>query len=164
MNDIGSRIAIIVKKNGGKNVAFAERLNIDSSYVTQLVNGKRSPSERLILAICREFNVRREWLETGEGAMELETQSQMLDRVARRYSKSRTFRALLDVFMQLDEEGQDSVETYIEKLTDALARSEDPAGVEITQEDLAKNEKHVLEYVEKGEEKGLDKMSKAAGK
>ena len=66
--------------------------------------------------------------------------------------------------MQLDEEGQDSVETYIEKLTDALARSEDPAGVEITQEDLAKNEKHVLEYVEKGEEKGLDKMSKAAGK
>lgn len=139
MNDIGSRIAIIVKKNGGKNVAFAERLNIDSSYVTQLVNGKRSPSERLILAICREFNVRREWLETGEGAMELETQSQMLDRVARRYSKSRTFRALLDVFMQLDEEGQDSVETYIEKLTDALARSEDPAGVEITQEGLAKN-------------------------
>lgn len=139
MNDIGSRIAIIVKKNGGKNVAFAERLNIDSSYVTQLVNGKRSPSERLILAICREFNVRREWLETGDGAMELETQSQTLDRVARRYSKSRTFRALLDVFMQLDEEGQDNVEAYIEKLTYALARGEDPAGVEITQEDLAKN-------------------------
>lgn len=139
MNDIGSRIAIVVKKNGGKNVAFAERLNIDSSYVTQLINGKRSPSERLILAICREFNVRREWLETGEGAMELETQSQMMDRVARRYSKSRTFRALLDVFMQLDEDGQDSVETYIERLTDALARGEDPAGVEITQEDLAKN-------------------------
>ena len=158
------RIKELRKSKNLTQVEFGARVGLTGSAITTYEKGVRIPSNTVITAICREFNVRREWLETGEGAMELETQSQTLDRVARRYSKSRTFRALLDVFMQLDEEGQDNVETYIEKLTDALARGEDPASVEITQEDLAKNEKHVLEYVEKGEEKGLDKMSKAAGK
>lgn len=133
------RIKELRKSKNLTQVEFGARIGLTGSAITTYEKGVRIPSNTVITAICREFNVRREWLETGEGAMELETQSQMLDRVARRYSKSRTFRALLDVFMQLDEEGQDSVETYIEKLTDALARSEDPAGVEITQEDLAKN-------------------------
>lgn len=130
MNDIGSRIAIIVKKNGGKNVAFAERLNIDPSYVTQLINGKRSPSERLILTICREFDVRREWLETGKGKMNAQNRCNTLDRIAKRYSDSPTFRAMLDVYAELDADGQEAVERYIARLSKALEEGRDPAATD----------------------------------
>ena len=127
MNDIGSRIAIIVKKNGGKNVAFAERLNIDPSYVTQLINGKRSPIERLILTICREFDIQREWLETGKGKMSAQSRCNTLDKVAKRYSDSPTFRAMLDVYAELDADGQEAVERYIARLSKALEEGRDPA-------------------------------------
>lgn len=68
-NTIGSRIDSVVRSLEMKKVQFAERLKIDQSYVTQLTNGKRNPSDRLISDICREFNVSEDWLRTGNGQM-----------------------------------------------------------------------------------------------
>lgn len=67
--DINTRIGLIIEKLDIKKVAFASRLKIDQSYVTQLTNGKRNPSDRLISDICREFNVNENWLRTGKGKM-----------------------------------------------------------------------------------------------
>lgn len=47
--------------------AFAERIGISSSAVALIETGKNNPSEQTIRAICSEFRVFREWLETGEG-------------------------------------------------------------------------------------------------
>lgn len=66
-NDIGSRIDELITSLKIKKVRFAERLGIDQSYVTQLTSGRRNPSDLLIGAICREFNVNEKWLRTGEG-------------------------------------------------------------------------------------------------
>lgn len=68
-NDIGSRIDELITSLKIKKVRFAERLGIDQSYVTQLTSGRRNPSDLLIGAICREFNVNEKWLRTGEGEM-----------------------------------------------------------------------------------------------
>lgn len=69
-NDIGSRIDELITSLKIKKVRFAERLGIDQSYVTQLTSGRRNPSDLLIGAICREFNVNEKWLRTGEGGDE----------------------------------------------------------------------------------------------
>ena len=66
---IGERILRIIQEQGLKKVAFARRIKVDQAYVTQLTTGKRNPSDRLIDAICREFNIRETWLRTGEGEM-----------------------------------------------------------------------------------------------
>lgn len=71
-NDIGSRIDELITSLKIKKVRFAERLGIDQSYVTQLTSGRRNPSDLLIGAICREFNVNEKWLRTGEGEMFLQ--------------------------------------------------------------------------------------------
>ena len=47
--------------------AFAERIGVTSSSVAKLESGENNPSEQTIRAICKEFNVNRRWLETGEG-------------------------------------------------------------------------------------------------
>ena len=69
LESIGERIGRVIESAGLKKVRFAEKLKIDQSYVTQLVNGKRNPSDRTISDICREFNVSEQWLRTGEGEM-----------------------------------------------------------------------------------------------
>lgn len=129
MNSIGYRIGMIIEKNNCKKVVFAERLKIDQSYVSQLVSGKRSPSERLIESICKEFNVNRTWLETGEGEMLAETTSRTLDRIRERYGASDIFRAMLDVYATMTSAQQDAFEEYINLLAQAVAMGQNPATV-----------------------------------
>lgn len=67
---INTQIDLLIKKINIKKVDFAKKLKIDQSYVTRLIKGDNLPSERLIDDICREFNVNKNWLLTGEGGEE----------------------------------------------------------------------------------------------
>lgn len=71
MPTINNRIVELIDNFGIKKIQFAEKLGISTAYASQLCSGVRTPSDRTIADICREFNVRREWLETGEGPMKL---------------------------------------------------------------------------------------------
>lgn len=71
MPTINSRIVELIDNFGIKKIQFAEKMGISTAYASQLCSGVRTPSDRTIADICREFNVRREWLETGEGPMKL---------------------------------------------------------------------------------------------
>lgn len=68
-DSIGFRVGDVIKTLGMKKVRFAERVGVDQSYMTKLTKGVGRPSELLIAAICREFNVNEDWLRTGEGEM-----------------------------------------------------------------------------------------------
>ena len=72
MESINDRIAWCVKDSGLTKTAFAEKINVTQQYVSNLCLGKKSPSDRTIADICREFNVNEDWLRTGEGSMFLE--------------------------------------------------------------------------------------------
>ena len=62
-----NRIAFI-RKNAGLNQAdFAKRLNLTKNYISLIETGNRTPGDRTIVDICREFGVDRIWLETGAG-------------------------------------------------------------------------------------------------
>ena len=64
-----SRIKILRSELGLSMSAFGARVGVGSSSIAKIETGVNSPSEQTIRAICSEFNVRREWLETGEGDM-----------------------------------------------------------------------------------------------
>lgn len=49
--------------------AFADRIGISGPSVARLESGENNPGEQTIRAICREFGVRREWLELGHEPM-----------------------------------------------------------------------------------------------
>lgn len=46
---------------------MANRLGLSRNYISLIENGNRTPSDRTIADICREFGVDRIWLETGVG-------------------------------------------------------------------------------------------------
>lgn len=72
MEDIAFRISEIIKNDcNGNRSELARRINLAPAYVSQLCTGIRAPSDRTILDICREFNVREEWLRNGNGEMKV---------------------------------------------------------------------------------------------
>ena len=64
---MNTRIAFVRKKNGLNQQEFADRITLTKNYVSIMETGARSPSDRTISDICREFGVNRVWLETGKG-------------------------------------------------------------------------------------------------
>ena len=83
MVNISDRISQVVKESGLTKTAFAKRINISQPYLSQLCGGGYTPSDRTIADISREFHVRREWLETGEGPMRLPEPDDDLDYINR---------------------------------------------------------------------------------
>lgn len=49
--------------------AFAERIKVSSSAVSQWETGDKNPSKVYIRAIASEFGINETWLLTGEGSM-----------------------------------------------------------------------------------------------
>ena len=66
-----NRIIQIIKAENITKTEFAKRIEVSQAFVSQMCSGAYNPSPRTISVICREFNIRREWLETGEGPMKL---------------------------------------------------------------------------------------------
>lgn len=46
---------------------FGERIGVKGNTVTGYETGLRTPSDAVIVSICREFNCNEIWLRTGEG-------------------------------------------------------------------------------------------------
>lgn len=66
---INERIKQIRKEANLKQRPFAERTGLSVDGISQIERGVSNPSPTTIELICREFNVNREWLLTGEGDM-----------------------------------------------------------------------------------------------
>lgn len=66
---MNSRIKELRKALGLTQNDFGVRLGLAPNTITNYETGRREPSNQIIIAICREFNVNEEWLRTGEGKM-----------------------------------------------------------------------------------------------
>ena len=125
MNDeIGYRIGLLIDALGMKKVRFAERINIDQSYVTQLTSGKRNPSDRTISDICREFNVREEWLRNGSGEMFLDFTEDEFATAAATLSNDAFVRSLIVEYWKLDDDSKKLFQDFIHRLSDNMRGQE----------------------------------------
>ena len=64
---IGKRIKDVRKQSQATQKDFASKLGLSENYIWQIEKGDRTPSDRTIADICREFKVNELWLRTGEG-------------------------------------------------------------------------------------------------
>lgn len=64
---IGERIKEVRKRAGLTQQKFADRIGLKRNTIGNYEINLIEPSDRTILDICREFDVREAWLRTGEG-------------------------------------------------------------------------------------------------
>lgn len=112
---LGERINLIRKENGLTLEKFGERIDLKKSALSQYEHDTASPSDRTIRSICREFNVREEWLRYGEGPMnEEDTQPDELDAILERYGLPRRLRGLFIRYGKLPEASQAAIREWLD--------------------------------------------------
>ena len=122
MNTINDRISYLIDSEKLKKTQFAERVGLSQAYVSQICGGVRTPSDRTIADICREFNIRREWLETGEGPMKLPEPDEDLDYINRLLADddaetARFIKKFLRAYNDLSPADQKIIDNLIHTLT-----------------------------------------------
>ena len=100
---------------------FADKLKISRNFVAQIEIGNKVPSDRTIDDVCKEFNVREEWLKNGEGEMFYPVKrndeiSKLLGYVTKADDDDFKSR-LINALARLDDSGWDK----LEKLIDAIS-------------------------------------------
>ena len=66
---MNERIRQLRKELGLTLEKFGEKIGVSRSAMGNIENGVRGVTDQMFKSICREFNVREEWLRTGEGEM-----------------------------------------------------------------------------------------------
>lgn len=129
MQEMKDRIISIRKESGLTQEEFGKELNLSQNYVWMLESGKRAPSARTIIDLCKKFQISEEWLRTGEGEMKapMTKQSEIAAITAQLFRKEETdpetynfLVALNKTLLQLDETQMQAVLDMIRKLNAAI--------------------------------------------
>ncbi|MEZ3437564.1 MAG: helix-turn-helix domain-containing protein [Oscillospiraceae bacterium] len=95
---------------------FGEILGVNRSNINNIEGNrlvKPEQKEPLYKLICKEFNVRYEWLMTGEGDMFNESQEDFFDKLAEQYGLGVFARKILEFYGSLEDEQKRTLEKFI---------------------------------------------------
>ena len=126
-NTLSERVAFVQKQSGLNQTEFGGRIGISQQYLSQICNGKKTPSERTLSDICREFGCNEAWLRTGEGEpFQKKTREEEIMRFAVQTVKgSDEFRkALVSMLAKLDPEDWENLSKIYAKITDENKKAE----------------------------------------
>ena len=88
---------------------LADQIGIKQNSVALIESNKRNISKQALLSISREFGVRLEWLETGEGEMFEERDDSPLVQLAAEYNLNDNDVAAIKSFLELPPEHRKGV-------------------------------------------------------
>lgn len=133
MQEMKGRIVSIRKESGLTQEEFGKELNLSQNYVWMLESGKRAPSARTIIDLCKKFQISEEWLRTGEGEMKapMTKQAEIATITAQLFHKEdtdpETYNFLIELnkyLLQLDETQMQAVLDMIRKLNAAISKGD----------------------------------------
>ena len=108
--------------------AFADRLNVSRNNIAGYETGKSSPGDAVVSLICKEFNVREEWLRNGAGEIfnPVPEEDEVALYVGELLQPDNPFSELIVEIMrtysQLDAKSQDVLKEFSNKLMNNLKK------------------------------------------
>ena len=118
---MNNRIKEIRKHLGITQEEFSSRISLSRNFIAQIECGTKTPSDRTISDICREFEINEEWLRTGNGEMFVpETKDEQISKLLADVLKAedKDFRKrLILALSKLDDSGWDTLENLIDSMT-----------------------------------------------
>lgn len=117
------RIKEVREHTGLSATDFGAKIGIKKSSVSLLESGKNNPSERTILAICREFNVNEEWLRYGTGSMLDDSKPSILARLSEEKQLTPREQAIVSAFIDLPPQDRAAIMRYMDSLVEKLSQA-----------------------------------------
>lgn len=136
MDGMNSRIKELRAQLNLTQQAFADRLQISRGNIAAYEVGKNLPGDAVVSLICREFNVRREWLETGEGDMFAQPDEFSLDDFLREHGADALEVQLMKAYFELD---PDIRHRIVEQFKENLRREQQQNRVADAEEEYIKS-------------------------
>lgn len=109
---------------------FGDRIGVSRPTAGKMEKGVIAVTERNIRAICREFSVSREWLETGQGEMHTGMPDDLMDRLVRQYNLGETGRKFIEAIARFPESKLLVVNEFIQALLSEQESDEDDGPTE----------------------------------
>lgn len=104
---------------------FGERIGVKGNTVTGYETGLRTPSDAVIVSICREFNCNEIWLRTGEGDpfQEESRQEQIMRFAAQTVNGSDEFKkAFVSMLAKMDADDWENLAKLFRKLSGEIKK------------------------------------------
>jgi len=126
---IGERIKKLRKELSLTQQLFADRLGTSQNTIARYETDRVNPSAAVLTFICREFNVREEWLREGEGEMFAGSDEGLIRQLSEKYHLSQKMNELVKIFLSLPEEHQKMVSCAFEDVAKILREISAMGGV-----------------------------------
>ena len=112
---MNERIKQLRKELGLTLDKFGEKIGVGKTAISKIENGDRSVTDQMFKSICREFNVREEWLRNGEEPMFNGFPQTVLDELCEQYDLDTLDKQIVDIYISLPKQLRDSVKNHIKK-------------------------------------------------
>ena len=99
---MNERLLILRKELDLTQEKFGERLGVRKTAISKLEKGENRLTEQMIMSICREFNVREEWLKEGIEPKFNDSDEFSLDDYAKQNKLTALEFDILKTYMELD--------------------------------------------------------------
>lgn len=135
--------------------------------VAQYELGRSNPIDAVLSLICREFNVCKEWLQTGEGEMFNSEPIDVLDQLVKKYNLSNTDYIMIEKFINLNSETRHIVFDYFKSVVAAVTESESQIPEKILVEEMTVEEaeqEYIKSRLKAVQKEKLSVLNTTAGK
>lgn len=109
-------------------VEFGKKIGVKGNTITNYENGLRSPSDAVIISICREFGIDENWLRTGTGNMykipEYETATIVSDLLEENNTFYDIILEITKTYQKLDIKSQEILQEFSKELLRNLKEKE----------------------------------------
>ena len=113
---MNERIKQLRKELGLTLNKFGEKIGVGKTAISKIENGDRSVTDQMFKSICREFNVREEWLRNGDEPMFNGSPQTVLDELCEQYDLDTLDKQIVDIYISLPKQLRDSVKEHIKKV------------------------------------------------
>lgn len=144
--NIGERIRKLRKTLDLTQQKFGERIGIKGNTVAQYELGRNEPVDAVFSLICREYDVREEWLRTGEGEMFKPKPSDILDQLAYKYKLFNFDYVMIEKFLAMPPDLRRAIYDHFHDVDAALAEM-DPYAPAYTGNEPPQPMDHIMETI-----------------
>lgn len=121
----GDRVKKIRKEAGLTQEKFGERLGVSKVAISKIESKVNSLSDQMCRSICREFNINKEWLLTGEGEMRTRRSTDLIMQLSDEYGLDSLEIAILREYVQLAPETKKRFRAYLTAISERLTAADE---------------------------------------
>lgn len=110
---INERVKLARKALNLTQIEFGDKVGISQGHLTSIESGKRTVTDKSVIAICATFGINEEWLRTGTGEMFIESDSAIVSQLAAEFELDIYEKAMISSFVKMKPGQREFVKNWV---------------------------------------------------